>query len=182
MLGASCTFDRDTSLIVGALNRIRGRVRQAGPMTNTTRPWTASALLLLVYIGAAFTFLIAAEQFVAASIIGTNSGADAIQAALVDAGVYPSYAAQAQSMVITLAIISLIAAIIHIVLAVFIAQQRTWARIVLIVLVAFGTLTDIMWVVQGRWFSGLMLTIYDVAILVLAFAPATAAYCRKPKA
>jgi hypothetical protein len=148
-------------------------------MTQMTRPWTAYALLLLVYIGAAFTFLIAAEQFVAAAIIGGNSGTDAIRSALIDAGVYPSYATQAQSMVTTLAIVSLIAAIIHIVLAVFIAQQRNWARIVLIVLVAIGTLTDIMWVIQGRWFSGLMLTIYDVAILVLAFAPATAAYCRR---
>jgi len=151
-------------------------------MTQMTRPWTASALLLLVYIGAAFTFLIAAEQFVAAAIIGGNSGTDAIQSALIDAGVYPSYATQAQSMVTTLAVVSLIAAIIHIVLAVFIAQQRNWARIVLIVLVAIGTLTDIMWVIQGRWFSGLMLTIYDVAILVLAFAPATAAYCKRVQA
>ena len=117
-------------------------------MNDTPRPWTASALLLLVYIGAAFTFLIAAEQFIAASIIGSHSGTDSIQSALVDAGVYPSYASQAQS----------------------------------IVLVAIGTLTDIMWVIQGRWFSGLMLTIYDVAILVLAFAPATVAYCRRRQA
>jgi hypothetical protein len=151
-------------------------------MTTTPRPWTASALLLLVYIGAAFTFLIAAEQFIAVSVIGSHTGTDAIQSALVDAGVYPSYASQAQSMVLTLAIVSLVAAVIHIVLAVFIAQQRNWARIVLIVLVAIGTLTDISWVIQGRWFSGLMLTIYDVAILVLAFAPATVAYCRRPRA
>lgn len=148
-------------------------------MTTAPRPWTASALLLLVYIGAAFTFLIAAEQFIAASVIGGHTGTDAVRSALVDAGVYPSYATQAQSVVITLAVVSLIAAIIHVVLAVFIAQQRNWARIVLIVLVAIGTLTDISWVIQGRWFSGLMLTIYDVAILVLAFAPATAAYCRR---
>ncbi len=182
MPGASSTKGRDTGTIVGELNPIRVAVRQAGFMTTSPRPWTASALLLLVYIGAAFTFLIAAEQFIAASIIGNNSGTDAIQTALIDAGIYPSYAAQAQSMVTTLAVVSLIAAIIHIVLAVFIAQQRNWARIVLIVLVAIGTLTDIMWVIQGRWFSGLMLTIYDVAILVLAFAPATVAYCRRPQA
>ncbi len=54
-----------------------------------------------------------------------------------------------------------------------------WARIVLIILVGIGTLTDISWVIQGRWFAGIMLTIYDIAILVLAFAPTTAAFCRK---
>ena len=144
----------------------------------TARPWPVSTLLVLVYIGAAFTFLIAAEQFVAASILNGHSGQDDIQAALVSAGVYPGYATQAASMVMVLAIVSLVAAVIHIVLAVFIQQRRNWARIVLVILVGIGTLTDISWIIQGRWFGGIMLTIYDIAILVLALAPATTAWLR----
>lgn len=148
-------------------------------MTTTTKPSSVFSLLLLVYIGAAFTFIIAAEQFIAAAIIGDKTDQASIKGELVDAGVAAGYAEQAQSMVLTLAIISFIAAVVHIVLAIYIARQKNWARIVLIVLVAFGTFTDITWVIQGRWFAGLMLTIYDIAILVLAFAPATAAFCRK---
>ncbi|MFM1916874.1 MAG: hypothetical protein RJB01_389 [Actinomycetota bacterium] len=145
----------------------------------STKPSSVFSLLLLVYIGAGFTLLIAIEQFIAAGILGRETDAQAIQSALINAGVAPGYAEQAQGMVQTLAIVSLVAAIAHVVLAVFIARRANWARIVLIILVAIGTFTDITWVIQGRWFSGLMLTIYDIAILVLAFAPATAQYCRK---
>lgn len=141
------------------------------------RPWPVGALLLLVYIGAAFTFLIAAEQFIAAGILGGSSGD--VTAQLVSAGVYPGYATQAASMVQVLAIVSLVAAIVHIVLAIFIERHRNWARIVLVILVGIGTLTDISWIIQGRWFAGIMLTIYDIAILVLALSPAASAWCRR---
>ena len=148
-------------------------------MSTTSKPSSVFSLLLLVYIGAAFTFIIAAEQFIAAAIIGDKTDQAAIKGELIDAGVAAGYAQQAHSMVLTLAMISFIAAVIHIVLAIFIAKQANWARIVLIILVGIGTITDITWVIQGRWFAGLMLTIYDITILVLAFAPATAAFCRK---
>jgi len=148
-------------------------------MTATTKPSSVFSLLLLVYIGAAFTFLISLEQFIAAAIIGDKTDQAAIKADMVDAGVAAGYAQQAHTMVLTLAIVSLIAAVVHIVLAIYIARGANWARILLIILVAIGTLTDISWVIQGRWFAGIMLTIYDIAILVLAFAPATAAFCRK---
>lgn len=142
------------------------------------KPRTVFSLLLLVYLGAGFTLLIAIEQFIASSLIGsTESGS--LRDALVDAGVSPGYAEQAQSMVLTLAIVSLVAAIAHVVLAVFIARRANWARIVLVVLVGIGTLTDISWVLQGRWFDGLLLTAYDITILALALAPATAQYCRR---
>lgn len=146
------------------------------------KPSTVFSLLLLVYIGAGFTLLIAIEQFIAASVLGRETDTSAVRDALVDAGVAPGYASQAQSMVLALAIVSLVAAIAHVVLAVFIARRANWARIVLIILVAIGTLTDITWVVQGRWFSGLMLTIYDLAILALAFAPSTVRYCKRVSA
>jgi hypothetical protein len=148
-------------------------------MTATTKPSSVFSLLLLVYIGAAFTFLIALEQFIAAAIIGDKTDQVAIKGELVDAGVAAGYAEQAQSMVLTLAIISFVAAVIHIILAIYISKRANWARIVLVILVGVGTLTDISWIIQGRWFVGTMLTIYDVAILVLALAPATAAFCRK---
>ena len=148
-------------------------------MTTASKPSSVFSLLLLVYIGAAFTFLISLEQFIAAAIIGDKTDQAVIKGELVDAGVAAGYAEQAHSMVLTLAIISFIAAVFHIVLAIFIAKQANWARIVLIILVVIGTLTDISWIIQGRWFAGIMLTIYDIAILVLAFAPATAAFCRK---
>lgn len=148
-------------------------------MTTTQRPASVFALLILVYIGAFFTLLISIEQFIAASIISDGTDASSIKDALVNAGVAPGYAEQAHTMVLTLAIVSLVAAIVHVILAVFIDRRANWARIALIVLVVIGTITDITWVIQGRWFSGLMLTVYDIAILALAFAPATARYCRR---
>lgn len=142
------------------------------------RPTSVSMLLLLVYIGAAFTLIIAIEQFIAAAVIGAHEGEAAIRTALDDAGASTSYAGMAQTTVFALACVSLAAAIAHVVLALLIARRHNWARWVLIVLVAIGTVTDITWVLGGRWFSGLMLTVYDIAILVLALMPATAAYCR----
>lgn len=140
-----------------------------------TRPWPVQTLLVLVYMGAAFTLLISIEQFIAAGALA--DGGDVLQA-LVASGVDPSYASKAADMVRVLAVVSLIAAIVHVVLAIFIARARNWARWVLVVLVGIGTLTDISWVIDGRWFAGVMLTIYDICILVLALAPATSAYLK----
>lgn len=127
-------------------------------------------------MGAAFTLLISIEQFIAASILGSDS-VD-IQLRLIEAGVFPGYASKASSMVFVLAWVSLVAAIVHVVLAVFIARRKEWARWVLVVLVGIGTLTDISWIIDGRWFAGTLLTIYDICILALALAPETTRYLR----
>ena len=141
-----------------------------------SRPATLTIAVVLQWVAAIITLLAGLDLFMSALRLSNAKAQLAIDNADRLSGVTDVSASQIVAGVLMAGIILIAIAIFRIILALYLGRGRSWARIVITVLVVLNLLGGIAYVFQEEFWRGLPTIALEIVALWLMFNRASSAY------
>lgn len=140
------------------------------------RPATITIAVVLQWIAAVVAALLGLELMTAALQLARADTEGAIGAAVKAQGITDVPATMIVLGVFMAGALVLAIAILRVVLAVYLARGRGWARTIITILVALNLIAGVSYLFQAEWLRGVGVIVLELIVLWLLFNPAANAY------
>jgi hypothetical protein len=141
-----------------------------------SRPWTLTGAVVLQWLAAVIALLAGFDLLMSALELSNDSTKRALEQAMTSQGVSDVSAAQVVFGVAIAGVMVLAIALLRIVLAVYLARGRSWARLTITVLVLLNVLAGVVYLFQDEFWRGLPTILLELVVLWLLYNARSSAY------
>jgi hypothetical protein len=141
-----------------------------------SRPWTLTGAVVLQWLAAVIALLAGFDLLMSALELPNDSTKRALEQAMTSQGVSDVSAAQVVFGVAIAGVMVLAIALLRIVLAVYLARGRSWARLTITVLVLLNVLAGVVYLFQDEFWRGLPTILLELVVLWLLYNARSSAY------
>jgi hypothetical protein len=141
-----------------------------------SRPWTLTGAVVLQWLAAVIALLAGFDLLMSALELSNDSTKRALEQAMTSQGVSDVSAAQVVFGVAIAGVLVLAIALLRIVLAVYLARGRSWARLTITVLVLLNVLAGVVYLFQDEFWRGLPTILLELVVLWLLYNSRSSAY------
>lgn len=143
------------------------------------RPVSLTIAVVLQWVAAVIAVITAFDLIAAAYEMSRDGVADQIEGALVNQGVVDVSGHVVVVGVFVAGVLLLAIAFLRVMVAVYLARGRSWARIVVAVLVAISLVSGFAYLFQGFLLRFSLTVVVDLVVLWLMFNASSSAYIRE---
>jgi hypothetical protein len=140
------------------------------------RPVTLTIAVVLQWIAAGIAALVGLQLITAAIELSDKDTKSAVGQAIVGAGVTNVSASLVVQGLFIAGAVVLALAILRVILAVYLARGRNWARMVITILVVLNLLTGVAYLFQEAFWQGFGIIVLELVVLWLLFNPRSNSY------
>ena len=143
------------------------------------RPVSLTIVVVLQWIAATVGIISAFDQISAALQLQDAGAADDIEAALVNTGVIDISGESLVSGLLVAGSLTLLIAFVRVMVAVYLARGRAWARMLLAIVAAVNLLGGLGFVLHDQWWRATVVVVIELVILGLLFNARASAYIKE---
>lgn len=140
------------------------------------RPVTLTLAVMLQWVAAVVAVLAGFDLIAAAYEMRRAGVATQLEAALVNQGIIDIPGAAIVTAVFVAGVLLLAIALVRVMVAVYLARGRRWARIVVTVFVLISLAGGLAYLFEGYWVQALTVVVIEALVLWLMFNPASSAF------
>jgi ABC-type spermidine/putrescine transport system permease subunit I len=140
------------------------------------RPVTLTIAVVLQWIAAAFAIFVGLELVTASIELSDKDTKSALGQTIAASGVTDVSASLVVRGLFIAGAVVLALAILRIVLALYLARGRNWARMVITILVVLNLLTGVAYLFQEMFWQGIGMIVLELVVLWLLFNPSASAF------
>jgi len=135
------------------------------------RPVTVTIAVVLQWVAAGIATFVGLELITAAIELSDADSESAVGQAIVASGITDVSASLVVRGLLLAGTVVLGLALLRIVLAVYLARGRVWARLVITILVVLNALTGVAYLFQGAFWQGFGIIVLELVVLWLIYNP-----------
>jgi len=143
------------------------------------RPVSLTIVVVLQWIAATVGIISAFDQISAALELHDAGAADDIEAALVNTGVIDISGESLVSGLLVAGSLTLLIAFVRVMVAVYLARGRAWARMLLAIVAVVNLLGGLGFVLHDQWWRATVVVVIELVILGLLFNARASAYIKE---
>ena len=142
------------------------------------RPVSLTIVVVLQWIAATIGVISGFDQIAAALQLRDAEAADDLESALVNVGVIDVSGGSLVSGLLVAGALTLIIAFVRVMVAVYLARGRAWARMVIAIVAAINLIGGLGFLIHGEWWRAAAIIVVDLIILGLLFNTRASDYIR----
>jgi hypothetical protein len=143
-----------------------------------TRPVTLTVVVLLQWVAAVIAAISGFDLLMAALELKDRGLEDEIESALVREGVIDVPGSAIVTAVFVAAVLLLVVAALRVIAAVYLAQGRSWARVLVAIFAAVNLLGGLAYLFEGYWVRALLTVVLELLVFGLLFSSSSTEFIR----
>jgi hypothetical protein len=147
-----------------------------------SRPISLTIAVVLQWVAAIVAVLSGLDLIVAAYSMSAEGVADQIEAALVNQGIVDVSGHFVVVGVFMAGVLVMTIALVRVMAAIYLARGRSWARILITILVGINLVSGFAYLFQGYLLRASLVIVVDLVVLWLLFNAQSSAYIRERSA
>ena len=143
-----------------------------------SRPMTLTVVVILQWVSAVIAAISGFDLLLAGLELKDRGLEDELENALVREGVVDIPGSALTTAVFVAAVVLLAVALLRVIAAVYLAQGRAWARVLVAIFAALNLVGGLAYLFEGYWVRALLTVVLELLVFALLFSSSSTAFIR----